>query len=253
MVTLKSAAEIEILREAGKRLAGILAVLKEEVRAGITTNSLDEASFKLIKKAGAKSAFLGYRPAGSREAYPKTICVSVNGCVVHGLPSDYVLREGDVVKLDLGLKYKEFYVDSAITVGVGKIGAGEQKLIRVTEEALRRAIKEAYSGRTLGDIGGAVEEYVRKNKFSVVKLLTGHGIGRGLHEEPAVLNFGRPGEGQILQPGMVLAIEPMVAAGSGEIEQRSDDSFHTVDGSMAAHFEHTVAILKEGPEILTVP
>ena len=239
------------MREAGKRLATVLVALRDEVKIGVTTKSLDALAFKLIKKSGAEPAFLNYRPAGSKRAYPATLCASVNDGVVHGLPSLYVIRDSDVIKLDLGLKYGGWYVDSAITVGVGKLDVKTQSLIKITEEALYRAIEEARPGNTLGDIGWAVERHVRKSGFSVVKLLTGHGIGKRLHEEPTVLNFGERGEGKKLEVGMVLAIEPMVALGSGEIRQKEDDSFVTADGLYAAHFEHTIAITREGPRILT--
>ncbi len=251
MSSLKSRSEIEIMAEGGKRLARVLHALRRVVHPGITTKVLDEVAFDLIKASDTEPAFLNYHPAGSRQAYPFTLCASINEGVVHGIPSDYVVKDGDVVKLDLGLKYKGFYLDSAVTVGVGKITHEAKKLIEVTEEALNLAIEEARPGNTLGDIGHAVEAFVKKNKFSVVRSLTGHGIGRNLHEDPAVLNFGRPGEGEKLKSGMVLAIEPMVAAGAGATRQRKDDSFVTADGSLAAHFEHTVAITEKGPRILT--
>lgn len=251
MIILKTPEEIEIMAEGGKRLAGVLMALKNEVRPGITTKFLDALAYKLIRELGASPAFLNYRPSGSKKAYPYTLCASLNDTVVHGLPSDYVIREGDLVKLDLGLKYGGFYLDSAVTVGVGKISVEAKKLIQVTEESLARAIAEARPGNTLGDIGHAVEAHVKKNKFSVVQSLTGHGIGKGLHEDPYVLNFGKAHDGEKLKAGMVLALEPMVAMGAGGVLQRVDDSFATKDGSLAAHFEHTAAITENGPRILT--
>ncbi|RJP44608.1 type I methionyl aminopeptidase [Candidatus Parcubacteria bacterium] len=248
---LKTSAEIEIMREGGGRLGAILDTLKREAKVGVTTNFLDSLARKLIREAGAEPAFLKYRPSGSKRAYPKTLCASVNEVVVHGIPSDAPLKEGDVVSLDLGLKYKKFYVDAALTVGVGNISDTAQKLIAATREALERAIAEVRPGRTLGDIGAIVEKTVGKHGFSVVRSLTGHGIGRELHEEPTVLNFGNPGGGEVLREGIVIAIEPMVAAGRGETVQREDDSYATKDNSLAAHFEHTVAVTKHGSSMLT--
>ena len=255
MIPLKTPAHIEAMREAGRRLAGVVEVLRDEVMVGLKTLDLDRRAHELIEAAGAEPAFLGYRATGSREAYPFTICLSLNDVVVHGRPSSYELREGDLVKLDLGLRYRGWYVDTATTVVVGKPSELQKKLVAVTEEALRLAIQEAQVGNTVGDISSVVERYVVKNKFSVVKTLTGHGIGRALHEEPSVPNFGKSGEGAVLEAGMVLAIEPMVASGWGEdsskTKQLPDDSFVTADGSLSAHFEHTVAITPDGPEILT--
>lgn len=251
MAILKTPAEVEVMAEAGRRLAEVLLALQTEVKVGVKTLYLDELALKLIRGAEAEPAFLGYRPAGSRKAYPYSLCVSLNNTVVHGLPSDYLIKDGDLVKLDLGLRYKGFYVDSAVTVGAGRVGREALRLLNVTKEALDRAVAEARPGRTLGDIGNTIEKLVKKNKFSVVRALIGHGIGRELHEEPQVLNFGRAGGGEELRAGMVLAIEPMVAMGSGEVRQQEDESFATADGSLAAHFEYTVAITKDGPRILT--
>lgn len=251
MITIKTAEEIATMAEGGRILAGILNMLRGEVRPGVETRTLDKLAYKLIKEAGAEPAFLGYRPAGAREAYPFTLCVSLNDGIVHGRPSDYKIREGDLVKLDLGLKYRGFYLDSAITVGIGKISGEAKKLIQVTQEALEKGIEECRLGKSTGDIGAAIEKHVKKSGFSVVRALTGHGIGRKLHEDPNVLNFGWPGTGEELKVGMVLAIEPMVVIGSGETKILPDDSFVTKDGSLAAHFEHTVAITDRGPRILT--
>lgn len=251
MVTIKSPAEIEIMAEGGKILAGVLAKLKEATSVGITTISLDRFAFELIKEAGAEPAFLNYRPGGAQKAYPFTLCASLNDCVVHGQPSDYVIRDGDLVKLDLGVKYKGFYSDSAISIGVGNVARDTRKLISVTEEALYAGIKKAKPGNTLGDVGHTIQKIVEAKGFGVVKSLIGHGIGRNLHEEPEVWNFGDPGTGMALEEGMVIAIEPMVAIGSGETRTLKDDSFVTADGGLAAHFEHTVAITKNGPIVLT--
>ncbi|MBU6500799.1 MAG: type I methionyl aminopeptidase [Patescibacteria group bacterium] len=248
---LKTEEEIKIMAEAGRRLAHVLQVLKEETSPGITTAYLDQLAFRLIGQADAKPAFLGYKPEGASRAYPYTLCASINEVVVHGQPSDYIIQDGDLVKLDLGLKFKGFYVDSAVTVGVGRIGREAKKLIEATEESLGLAIEEAHIGNTIGDIGHTVEKYITGKKFSVVRSLTGHGIGRHLHEDPQVLNFGKPGGGEDIEVGMVLAIEPMVTMGSGRTDTLPDDSFITADGSLAAHFEHTVAITEDGPIVLT--
>jgi methionyl aminopeptidase len=248
---IKSPEEIKIMAEGGRRLGAVLRQLRKEVKPGVTTLALDHIARDLIVHGGDTPAFLNYRPEGARRAYPYTLCTSVDDAVVHGQPSEYALCEGDIVKLDLGLKHQGLYLDAAITVGVGKIATQNKKLIAVTEESLYAGIKEAKPGRTLGDIGYAIERVVRKNKFSVAEGLTGHGIGRALHEEPTVFNFGDKGTGLRLAPGMVIAIEPMVALGDGAIVQLKDEGYGTADNSWAAHFEHTVAITEKGPMILT--
>lgn len=249
---LRTPEEIKIMAEGGRRLGVVLQKLCAEVCPGVTTLALDHAARALIEAGGDVPAFLNYRPAGARRAYPYTLCSSVNDVVVHGQPSAMcVLKKGDIIKLDLGLKHEGFYLDAAITVGVGRISAEAKKLMAVTEESLYAGIKEAKAGRTLGDIGYAIEHVVRKNRFSVAEGLTGHGIGRALHEEPPVFNFGDRGTGMKLKPGMVIAIEPMVAVGGGEIVQLRDEGYGTADRTWAAHFEHTVAITEKGPMILT--
>lgn len=251
MIPIKSLEEVSIMAEAGRRLAEVLSELRRAVRVGVVTKILNSLALQLIHAREAEPAFLNYRPTGSNKPYPYSLCVSINETVVHGLPSDYAIKEGDLVKLDLGLRYKGFYVDSAITIGVGNISWEAAKLMQVTREALEKGIGVAKPGRTTGDIGATIEKFVMRNKFSVIKSLTGHGIGRELHESPNVLNFGNPGEGEELKAGMVLAIEPMVAASSGMTKVLPDDSFVTRDGSLAAHFEHTVAIMEHGPRVLT--
>ncbi len=249
---IKTENEIEIMAEAGKKLAVVLDFLAKNVKAGIRTNELDDIASKLIKEAGCEPAFLNYKPYGAKKAYPATVCVSINEVVVHGVPSDYVIKDGDVVKIDIGLIHKGFYADAAVSVGIGAIGIKNRNLIETTKKALELGINEARPGNTLGDIGFVIEQRVKANGFSVVELLTGHGIGRELHEDPYVYNFGKRGEGDELKEGMVLAIEPMVTAGKGKLKQLKDDSFATVDGSFTAHFEHTVAITKDGPKVLTM-
>ena len=255
MAILKNPEEIEIMAEGGQILAAVIEALKKEVLPGITTDFLDELASKLIKNYGAKPAFLGYRSHRGQKPYPKTICASINETIVHGLPSSYVIQDGDLVKLDLGLIYQGFYLDSAITVGVGNIPKIGERLILATKEALDLAIKEVKVGNTLGDIGSAIEKRVTKENFSIVERLTGHGIGRKLHEDPNVLNFGRPKSGEELEIGTVLAIEPMVSSGSppegSQIKELSDGSFITKNHDLSAHFEHTIALTAQGPCVLT--
>ncbi|HUX35517.1 MAG TPA: type I methionyl aminopeptidase [Candidatus Paceibacterota bacterium] len=251
MKIIKTEKEIEIMAEAGRRLAHVVAFLEKSVKAGITTNELDAIAYKMIKDAGCKPAFLNYRPRGAKKGYPATACISVNEDVVHGIPSDYVINDGDIVKIDLGLIHKGFYSDAAVTVGIGAIGIKNRKLIETTKKAMELGIKEARPGNTVGDIGYAIEHHVKSNGFSIVDLLTGHGIGRSLHEEPHIYNFGERGKGERLVAGMVIAIEPMVAAGKGKVIQNKDDSFTMADGSMSAHFENTIAIMEDGPVVLT--
>ena len=267
MAIIKSPAEIELMAEAGRRLGEILAILAAEVRPGLETAFFDEKSSALIKKAGCEPAFLNYRPTGAKKGYPATICVSVNDVIVHGAPSGYVIKDGDLAKLDLGLIWKGWYADAAVTVcalrqssgqavrqgspQTGKIDPLKKRLIETTREALRLGIAAAQPGNTIGDIGFAIENHVRAQGCSVADGLTGHGISRELHEEPYVYNFGKKGQGETLKPGMVIAIEPMVVAGSGKVKQLNDDSYATADGSLAAHFEHTVAVTEKGPRVLT--
>ncbi len=235
------------MRQGGKILSTILKKISESIRPGMKTREIDQLARELVSYFKAKPAFLNYN------GFPATICVSVNEEIVHGLPSDRVLKAGDVLKLDMGVNYQGFYTDSAITVVVGfGSDARRQKLIDVTRNALEIGIEQAKTGNTLGDIGHAIQEYVESNGFSVIRDLVGHGIGRELHEEPEVLNYGKAGSGIKLKPGMVIAIEPMVVEGSWQIVQGSDGfSYVTADNKLAAHFEHTVAITKDGPQILT--
>ncbi len=251
MINIKTEEEIEIMAEAGRRLAKVMSSLKGMVVVGLKTQEIDSEAKRLIKEMDCAPAFLGYTPGGAVAPYSATICASINDEVVHGIPSDYELENGDILKLDIGLVYKKYYSDMAITVAIGSISKNEQKLISVTREALEKAISAARSGNTLGDIGYAVESFVKKNGFSVAQDLTGHGIGKKLHEDPYVFNFGEPGDGEELKPGMVLALEPMVAVGKGRVRQRFDDTFVTADGSKSAHFEHTVAITEKGTIVLT--
>jgi methionyl aminopeptidase len=257
VIHIKTEDEIKIMKEGGVILAEMLGKLKEEARPGITTADLEKLSKGLIlsctKKypdAGIRSAFLGYRSRRGDSPYPATLCVSVNDEVVHAVPSKRRLKDGDLVSLDYGIVYKGFNVDSALTVGVGSVTPLAQKLIDITAEALNRGIAEVKPGNTLGDIGYAIQSLVESHGFSVVRDLVGHGIGRELHEEPYVPNYGKPGKGLELKPGMVIAIEPMVTVGSYEVVQ-DGFSWRTKEGSLSAHFEHTVAVTKEGDLVLT--
>ncbi len=251
MARLKNEKDLRELRISGRILAATMKALKEKAAVGVKLSELDDLARELIEKSGARPAFLDYTPEGARRSYPASICASVNETVVHGLPSKYALRAGDLLKLDLGVNYKGYWTDAAVTVGIGQISKAAKKLLEITEKALVLAIAECRPESHLGDIGWAIENYVEKNDLAVVQGLTGHGVGFALHEEPTVYNYGEKGGGMTLKPGLVLAIEPMVALGRGDIKQKPDDSFVTADGSLAAHFEHTVAITKKGPEILT--
>ena len=250
MITLKTPQEIEIMAEGGRRLARILQTLKSEAKIGVRARDLDRMARELIEKGGDKIAFFGYTSGGS-EPFPGTICCSINDVVVHGVPGDEIIKDGDVVKIDAGLVHYGFYSDTALTVGVGNISDVARRLIAATEESLRLGIAAAKIGNTVGDIGVAVEGYIEALGFSIVTSLSGHGIGRELHEDPHVFNFGRPGKGEELREGMVIAIEPMVGAGKGKTIQRKDGSFAMADGALSAHFENTVAITKQGPRVLT--
>lgn len=248
MIILKSPEEIARMEVAGRVVAETLAAIREFVRPGMTTLELDRFAEECIRKAGAKPAFKGYR------GYPYTICASVNSEVVHGLPSaDRRLKEGDIIGIDLGVVVDGYYGDAAVTLPLGKVGGEALRLLRVTEESLERAIAKARAGNHLSDISHAVQSYVEAQGYSVVVDFVGHGIGRNLHEDPQVPNFGEEGKGPKLRPGMVLAIEPMVNAGGSEVEILEDQwTVVTRDGSLSAHFEHTVAITGNGPRVLTL-
>lgn len=235
------------MREGGAILAAIVKAIAAMVKPGIKTEELETHARTLIAEKNAEPAFLGYR------GFPAALCVSVNEEIVHGVPSARVLKEGDVLKLDLGIRYKDMYTDHAITVVVGStLDLKKQKLIDVTREALAAGIQAAQAGNTTGDIGAAIYEYVREHDLDVVRDLIGHGVGRGVHEEPEVPNYGAPGTGAPLKPGMTIAIEPMVVTGSHAIMEGSDGfSYITKDKKPAAHFEHTVLIAADGPVILT--
>jgi len=247
----KNEKDLVVLRVSGRILAETLALLTRECRAGVPLDRLDRVARDFLKRKGAKPAFLGYRPGWADEAYPAAICVSVNEQIVHGLPSTYRVQEGDVVKLDLGVNYKGYFTDAAVTVAVGKVPARTVRLIGATRRALVAGIRQAKPGKHLGDVGHAVQRTVESAGFRVVAGLTGHGVGFTPHEDPEVLNYGEKGTGLEIKPGLVIAIEPMVSAGTPQTRENPDRSFSTADGSIAAHFEHTVYVGEDGPEILT--
>lgn len=248
MIILKSAREIAIMREAGRIVAQVHEELRKAVRPGVTTRELDQLAESLIRKAGGIPTFKGYH------GYPASICTSVNEEVVHGIPGDRKLQEGDIIAIDLGVTYRGYVGDSAYTWPVGQVSEEARRLLQVTREALERAIAQCYPGKHLGDIGHAVQSHVEAHGFNVVRDYVGHGIGASMHEDPQVQNYGRPGTGVPLRAGMVLAIEPMVNAGTGQVKTLGDDwTVVTLDGRYSAHFEHTVAITENGPEILTLP
>jgi methionyl aminopeptidase len=245
-IIVKNPDEIGIMREAGRILARILGLLVEQVRPGIRTRELDRVFAREVARSGAKSSFKGYR------GFPASICTSVNEEVVHGIPGDRILRDGDIVSLDAGVIYKGFQGDAAVTVGVGQISDEARNLIRVTEGALQAGIEAARSRAHLGDVSAAIQQYVERKGLSVVREYTGHGIGRQMHEDPQIPNFGDPGEGPVLAEGMTLALEPMVNVGGWNTRVKEDRwTVITADGSLSAHFEHTIAITNGKAEILT--
>ena len=259
-IIIKTKEEIEILREGGKRLARTLYQIKEKIAPGVSTKDLDIYAEKLIRDMGDVPAFLNYLPKGANRPYPASLCVSVNDEVVHGIPSkNRILKEGDIVSLDLGLKHKGLFTDMAMTAPVANISLENLKLIQITEQALKVGIDAAKAGNTVGDIGYAIEIFIRsrkdKNKniqYSIVEVLSGHGVGRKIHEDPYIPNFGKAGKGEKLIPGMVIALEPMVNLGDKNITLDADGyTFRTADGKASAHFEHTILITDGEAEILT--
>ncbi len=246
MITDKSKHELEIMREAGRIVATVLDEMKRWIKPGVTTRELDAAAETLIRKAGATPSFMGYN------GFPASICASVNEELVHGIPGPKKLEDGDIVSIDVGAYYKGYHGDSAYTYAVGNISEEAKRLLEVTEASLYEGIKMAVVGNRLSDISHAVQAYVEPKGFSIVRDYVGHGIGREMHESPQIPNFGPPGKGPRLRTGMVLAIEPMVNVGSYDVRTLSDNwTVVTADGSLCAHFEHTVAIDEDGPIIMT--
>lgn len=253
MITIKTKEEIEILKQGGKILYGVLKELSILAKPGVSTGFLNQKARGMILARGGEPAFENYHPIFMEKPYPAALCASLNEVVVHCLPSDeIILKDGDILKLDLGVKYKNLFTDSAITVGIGELTEEKQKLIGITKRALELAIAEVKPGNHIGDIGFAIENYVESNGFYVIEILVGHGVGYSLHEEPNVPNYGRKGKGPQLSPGMVLAIEPMVSLKTKEVKLSKDGfGYETLGGSLSAHFEHTVAVTDSGHLVLT--
>ncbi len=245
-IIVKSRNEIAIMREAGKIVSRILQTLAEDIGPGMRTQELDSICVQELTRYGARSSFKGYR------GFPANLCVSINNEIVHGIPGERILREGDVVSLDVGAVLDGFQGDAAITVGVGNISPEAIRLLEVTEGALRAGIAAAKKGARLGDVSSAIQNHAESRGFSVVREYTGHGIGREMHEEPMIPNFGLPGQGPVLKKGMTLALEPMVNAGDWHTRLGEDNwTVSTIDGSLSAHFEHTVVITEKGNIVIT--
>ena len=253
MIIIKTPEEIEILREGGKHLASVLHQVKKKIVPGISTKDLDIYVEKLIRGMGDQPAFLNYRPEGALTPFPASLCVSVNDEVVHGIPSKQkILKEGDIVSIDLGLKHKGLFTDMALTAPVGAVSARNLKLMQITEQALQVGIDAARAGNTVGDISNSIESFVRPHRYGIVEVLSGHGVGRAVHEDPYIPNFGKKGTGAKLVPGMVIALEPMLNLGTKNVTIDADGyTFRTADGKNSAHFEHTILVTKNGAEILT--
>lgn len=254
MINIKTQEEIAILREGGIRHAQILKEVAKHVKAGVSTEVLDALASKLIKEGGDSAAFLNYTPRGAKRPYPASLCVSVNNEIVHGIPNEnpLILQEGDIVSLDLGLVHNALITDSAITVGVGKISEKDKKMIEDCKEALALGIKAAKGNAHVGDIGFAIGSFLKPLGYGICQGLAGHGAGYKVHEDPFVPNEGVKGRGELLKPGMVIAIEPMITQGTDKIVLSSDGyTYKTADGSKAAHCEHTIAITDRDPIILT--
>jgi methionyl aminopeptidase len=247
MIICKSAAEIEKLRRSGRMVRQVLGEIREQAKPGVTTMDLEKFVARRFKELGARSAFKGYR------GYPCCLCASVNDEIIHGIPSDRrTLQEGDILSLDTGVILDGYYGDSAITIPVGAISESAQRLLKVTEESLELAIGKVRLGNRLGDVSATVQQYAEKNGYTVVKEFVGHGIGKSMHEEPQIPNYGQAGHGPVLKEGMVFAIEPMVNAGAAGVRVLDDNwTAVTVDGQLSAHFEHMVAVTKDGPDVLT--
>lgn len=246
-IIIKSEREVALMRQAGKAVAQVLELLVKSVKAGMKTRELDELAATELKRLGAGAAFKGYR------GFPSTVCVSINDQIVHGIPGEREIKEGDIVSLDIGSIVKGFYGDAAVTEVAGKASPEAEKLVETTREALKEGIKKAHCGARLGDVSAAIQKYAESKGYSVIKEYTGHGIGREMHEEPQVPNFGEPGDGPVLKKGMVIALEPMLTTGDWRTRVDKDLwTVCTVDGSLSAHFEHTIAITDSEPEVLTV-
>lgn len=246
MITIKTPEEIKIMAEGGKILATVLSEVEKLIKPGITTIELDRAAEALVLKHGAKPAFKGY------DGFPYSLCASVNEEIVHGFPSERILKEGDIIGLDLGVLYKGYNSDMAITVAVGKVSFEAKRLLMVTKKALKRGIKKVRPGNTIGDIGNTIQRYVEDQGLVVVRDLCGHGIGKEIHEDPKIPNYGARHKGEVLKEGMVICLEPMVTMGDWHLKKAKDGyGYATKDNSLTAHFEHTMAVTKEGVRVLT--
>lgn len=256
MITKKTKEEIVLLRQGGKILASILEELAQFSKPGITTEDINDRALLLAEKYGAEPVLLGYHPEFAPHPFPAALCTSVNNVVQHGIPSsELVLEDGDIINLDMSIGFGGMIVDSGITIPVGKTDSESIRLIEVTKEARKRGIKEAKPGNRTGDIGHAIETYVKGEGFSVVEVLCGHGVGYAVHEDPLIPNYGKKGSGSLIEVGNVFAIEPIVNAGGKEVFFDDDGdgySVYTEDGSWSAHFEHTVVITENGPEVVTI-
>ncbi len=252
-VIIKTKEQIKIIKEGGKILARVLATTAKMVKPGISTYDIDKFAHDMIIKEGGIPAFLNYRPEGAPKAFPASICISVNNEIVHGIPKKTkILKEGDIISLDLGIEYKGLFTDHAITVPVGHISKKDQELLNATKKALEIGIWAARGGSTVGDIGYAIESFVNK-RYGIVRELSGHGVGVKIHEDPYIPNYGKRGKGQKLIPGMIVAIEPMLNIGRDNIVSADDEwTIKTADGKRSAHFEHTILITEGDAEILTL-
>lgn len=250
-IILKSAADIQKIRDAAKINDEALLAVKAAIRPGVKTRELDQIAYGVITKYGATPAFLGY-PAGSPNPFPATITVAVNEELVHGIPGDRVLHDGDIITIDCGTVYQGWVADAAYTAPVGKINAEAQRLLEVTQRALYKGIEACVADKTMGDVSYAIQSFVEGQGMNVVREYGGHGVGRSMHEEPHIPNWGKPGRGAKLRPGMIFALEPMVMLGSPRVNVLKDKwTVVAADGRLCAHFEHTVAVSENGPEILT--
>lgn len=252
MIVLKSAREIALMRRAGRIVATVLAELSQQAKPGVTTQALDQLAESIILKHGGRPSFKNYKPAGAPYPFPASICASINDEVVHGIPSSRTLREGDVLKIDVGVVVDGYHADSAVTVGVGEISLQARRLIEVTKQCLDAAIDAARAGNRAGDIGAAIQRVAESQGFSVVREYTSHGVGRALHEGFGLPNYGTPGTGMLLRPGLTLALEPMINEGRHQTRLKKDGwTVATIDGKLSAQFEHTVAITEGAAEVLT--
>jgi methionyl aminopeptidase len=255
LIVRKSKSELEAMREGGRITAACLELLSENVRAGVTTKELDAMAEDFIRSKGGKPEFKGYPGAPGAPDFPGSICASPNAMIVHGIPGSYRLKDGDVISLDVGVRYEGFVTDSATTVAVGEIPPDAEGLLKTTRQCLVEAAEQVRVEKRLGDIGHAIQTLAESRGYGVVRDLVSHGVGRKMHEDPQIPNYGRPGTGPRLQPGMTFAIEPMITLGDYDIRMSEWDgwSIYTADNSLAAHYEHTVAVTENGPWILTEP